>query len=191
MWRRAARTALEHHTWSMDLVRGPLTNVSVYEVGGASWTRGYAKSKTPAKKRGGPVQGGSAPTSPAMKRSVDSHWQLLMDAATPKALEPENLSDEELEAFAAKAKEYSQKMMAQHRAWQKDINQKIRLKRAALAALPVGFLRDEASKEDLSLFPLKRQSPMLTPPIEGFYEEKQMRAEEAVSGIGGKTGPTR
>ena len=135
--------------------------------------------------------GSRAPTNAAMKRSVDAHWKLLMDAATPEPLEPENLTEEELAAFAEKAKEYSRKTMAQHREWQRDINQKIRLKRAALAALPEGFLRDEATKEDLALFPLKRQTPMVTPPIEGFYEEKQRRAEEAVSGASGRDGPSR
>jgi hypothetical protein len=32
---------------------------------------------------------------------------------------------------------------------------------------------------------------MVTPPIEGFYEEKQRRAEEAVSGASGRDGPSR
>ena len=157
-------------------------------LGGA---RHYAKAKKTQGKRRGPVGVSAAPTNAAMKRSVDAHWQLLMDAATPTPLEPENLSEEDLESFAEKAKEYSRRTMAQHREWQRDINQKIRLKRAALAALPEGFLRDEATKEDLSLFPLKRQTPMVTPPIEGFYEEKQRRAEEAVSGASGRDGPSR
>lgn len=177
---------------------GSVAQVSGHELGVAPMILGgarhYAKAKkTQAKKRGGPVGVSSVPTNAAMKRSVDGHWQLLMDASTPKPLEPEKLSDEDIQAFAAKAKVYSQKKMAQHREWQRDINQKIRLKRAALAALPEGFLRDEASKEDLTLFPLKRHSPFLTPPIDGFYEEKQMRAEEAVSGAGGRAtgGPTR
>lgn len=193
MWRRLARVALGRCDCGVGSTRGrALTELHLFQpVGGA---RGYAKAKkTPAaKKRGGAVQGGSAPTSPAMKRSVDSHWQLLVDAATPAVLEPENLSETTLAEFAAKAQAYSSKKMAQHRAWQGDMNQKIRLKRAAIAALPSGFLRDEASKEDLTLFPLSRQSPLMTPPIDGYWEKKQRMAEEAVSGAGPRSaGPTR
>ena len=44
--------------------------------------------------------------------------------------------------------------MAQHREWQNDINEKIRYKRNAIAALPEGYLRDAAMVEDLALFPL-------------------------------------
>ena len=196
MWRRAAHSALAHGAWGAGSAFGPAARAALGEprvapamiVGGA---RHYAKAKKTQGKRRGPVGVSAAPTNAAMKRSVDAHWKLLMDAATPEPLEPENLTEEELAAFAEKAKEYSRKMMAQHREWQRDINQKIRLKRAALAALPEGFLRDEATKEDLALFPLKRHSPMQTPPIEGFYEEKQARAEEAVSGASGRDGPSR
>ena len=86
--------------------------------------------------------------------------------------------------------------MAQHRAFQKDINDKIRHKRAAIAALPAGYLRDHAETPDNALFPLKRRLPGLdTPVIEGYYEEKQRKAEAAVMGAGdggmGAAGPTR
>jgi hypothetical protein len=113
-----------------------------------------------------------------------AQWNTLLAAMTPVEIPAENLSAEELAEFEARAKAYSKKKMAQHRAWQKDITDKIRHKRAAVAALPEGYLRTAAEQEDHALFPLKRQTPMMTPPIEGFYEEKQRKAEEAVSGEG-------
>lgn len=97
---------------------------------------------------------------------------------------PENLSEDELRDFEARAKEYSRRKMAQHRAWQTDINDKIRHKRAAVEALPEGYLRDAAALEDLAMFPLKRPTPQATPRVEGYYEEKQRKAEEAVTASG-------
>lgn len=80
--------------------------------------------------------------------------QTLMAAITPAQIPKEELSQEELREFEARAKEYSRLKMAQHRAWQEDLNNKIRLKRAALAALPAGYLRDAAMVEDHAMFPL-------------------------------------
>ena len=107
-----------------------------------------------------------------------------------------NISEEELKEFQLRAAEYSRKKMAQHRAFQKDINDKIRHKRAAIAALPPGYLRDHAETPDNVLFPLKRRLPGWdTPAIEGYYEEKQRAMEEAVmggkEGVIGSAGPSR
>lgn len=77
-----------------------------------------------------------------------------MAAMTPADLPKEELTEEELKHFEARAKEYSRMKMAQHRAWQTDIDNKIRHKRAAIAALPEGYLRDAAMKEDHAMFPL-------------------------------------
>jgi len=92
------------------------------------------------------------------------------------------LSAEELEAYAEKAKAYSREKMRADRAFQKDINEKIRIKKAAIMALPEGAVRDAALVQDDDLFPLKRKLPSYTPAIPGYYEEKQRLAEEAVGG---------
>lgn len=70
--------------------------------------------------------------------------------------------------------------MRQHREMQKDLSQKLKLKHAALAALPEQ-LRATASLPDDTPFPMKRLLPWDTPEIPGFFEEKQRQAEEAVS----------
>jgi hypothetical protein len=151
--------------------------------------RGKKTKKQSSSKQGS--QGGKgrsgmagAVANPAMKATVDKHFDLFMRSYAPAEIEKETLTAEQLEEYEARAKEYSKMKMAQHRAWQKDITDKIRHKRAAVAALPEGYLRTAAEQEDHALFPLKRQTPMMTPPIEGFYEEKQRKAEEAVSGEG-------
>ena len=56
-------------------------------------------------------------------------------------------------AMRCRAKEYSRQKMQQHREWQKDLTTKLKLKQAAIAALPEGFLRDAALVEDTALFP--------------------------------------
>lgn len=55
--------------------------------------------------------------------------------------------------------------MRQHRAWQAGLSAKLKLKQAALEALPP-HLRAEAAKPDLALFPLNRQIWRETPATE-------------------------
>ena len=57
--------------------------------------------------------------------------------------------------------------MQAHRAWQADLTTKLKLKRAAVAALPP-HLRAAAEVPDNELFPLNREMWTHTPPIEGF-----------------------
>lgn len=155
-----------------------------------------AKKKQPVKKK--PTGAPKAEVNPQMKAAVDRYKDMLLGTVPRMSKEQmaENLTDEELKEFENRAREYSSKKMAQHRAFQKDINDKIRHKRAAIAALPAGYLRDHAETPDNALFPLKRRLPGLdTPVIEGYYEEKQREAEAAVMGAGdggmGAAGPTR
>uniref|UniRef100_A0A6U3I300 Large ribosomal subunit protein mL40 n=1 Tax=Mantoniella antarctica TaxID=81844 RepID=A0A6U3I300_9CHLO len=141
-------------------------------------TRHYAKKAGKQQKRTGGVIP-QAPTNPGMKRAVENHFAALMEAMTPLQIPKENLTAEQLEEYEARAKEYSRKKMAQHRAWQVDIDNKIRHKRAAMAALPAGFIQDAAMLEDHALFPMKRVEPQATPNIKGYAEEKLKRAEQA------------
>ncbi len=70
--------------------------------------------------------------------------------------------------------------MAQHRAFQADLVAKLRLKNAALEALPEA-LRAAASAPDYTPFPARRSIPMETPPIPGYFEALRAAAEEVVS----------
>ncbi|KAF8071146.1 RH1 [Scenedesmus sp. PABB004] len=63
----------------------------------------------------------------------------------------------------SRAKEFSRLRMREHAAWVADVAGKIRLKRAALQALPPA-LRDAAQQEDLAPFPLTRHFLYDTPP---------------------------
>lgn len=116
------------------------------------------------------------------ERTTREHRETFLRAIAPSDVAEDALSEEELEAYEAKAKAYSREKMRAERAFAKDINEKIRIKTAAVEALPAGAVRDAAMVEDDELFPLKRKLPSYTPAIPGYYEEKQRLAEEAVSG---------
>ena len=122
-----------------------------------------------------------AVANPAMKATVDEHFDLFMRSYAPAEIEKETLTAEQLEEYEARAKEYSKMKMAQHRAWQKDIAGKIRHKLVAIKSLPEGFIRDAAAAPDYSSFSMKRTRPSLTPAIPGFYEAKQEKAEKVVT----------
>jgi len=154
--------------------------------------RGYAskkqaKSKASQGKRSG--KGGKGLGSIAVPAKVEATTKgnklTYLEALTPTPSEgrgEETLTEEELKEFERRAKEYSRMKMRQERDFQRDLNEKIRIKMAAIAALPEGETRDAAMVEDTELFPLKRRLPSATPPIPGYYEEKQRLAEEAVAG---------
>lgn len=59
-----------------------------------------------------------------------------------------------------------------HREWQKDITLKIKLREAAINALPEE-LRAAAREPDNEPFPPNRQMWTLTPPIPGFQEQQE------------------
>ena len=150
----------------------------------ASKGKKQSKSKSSQGKRS-KARGGmqAPPVSARVEHTTKGNRDVYLDAITPpETYDVDELTPEELEEYEAKAKAYSRAKMAASRAFQADINEKIRIKKAAVEALPEGAVRDAARVEDLSLFPLKRKTPTHTPPIAGFYEEKQRLAEEAVSG---------
>jgi hypothetical protein len=63
-------------------------------------------------------------------------------------------------------------MMQEERAWQKDMTTKLKLKQAAIAALPTKELRDAALVEDLTPFPADRMVWTHTPPAPDFGQNK-------------------
>jgi hypothetical protein len=75
-----------------------------------------------------------------------------------------------------RAKEYSRQKMRQHRAWQAEFMTKVKLRDAALAALPES-LREAAMAPDLTPFPSTRQVWMETPPHEKG-DSKQVQQED-------------
>lgn len=182
----------------VGLLRGKNSRSNnVVEGCGGAWNatttrRGYAskkqaKSKASQGKRSG--KGGKGLGSIAVPAKVEATTKgnklTYLEALTPTPSEgraEETLTEEELKEFERRAKEYSRMKMRQERDFQRDLNEKIRIKMAAIAALPEGETRDAAMVEDTELFPLKRRLPSATPPIPGYYEEKQRLAEEAVAG---------
>lgn len=91
--------------------------------------------------------------------------QVLIDALSPPQKKRE-FTEEELLDAAARAKEFSRQKMRQHRAWQAQFMAKVKLRDAAVAALPNQRLRDAAMTMDLTPFPSNRQMWVETPPLE-------------------------
>lgn len=91
--------------------------------------------------------------------------QVLIDALSPPQTKRE-FTEEELLDAAARAKEFSRQKMRQHRAWQAQFMAKVKLRDAAVAALPNQRLRDAAMTMDLTPFPSNRQVWVETPPLE-------------------------
>ena len=94
----------------------------------------------------------------------DPHMQRIISMLAPQIRSPPQAASEEQAAdIAAKAKTYSRLKMKQHHAWMNDIDTKIKLKRAAIAALPLE-LQEAAKQEDTTPFPLTRHYLYHTPP---------------------------
>jgi hypothetical protein len=149
-------------------------------------SKGKSKSKASQGKRSG--KGGKGLGSIAVPGKVEATTKgnklTYLEALTPAGRHgaEDAPTEEELVEFERRAKEYSRMKMREERDFQRDLNEKIRIKMAAIEALPAGETRDAAMVEDTDLFPLKRRLPSETPPIPGYYEEKQRLAEEAVAG---------
>ena len=60
------------------------------------------------------------------------------------------------------------------------LTKRLKLKQAAIAALPTEWLREEAMREDHELFPLNRQIFTDTPPI--IVDEKDKKKEKKEAG---------
>jgi hypothetical protein len=187
--RRAFVTAPRRDDFFDAAVKSSSTTTSF--AASLSLSRAYAskgkkasKSKSSQGKRTKGKGMGALPISAKAEHTTKGNKNTYLEALTKlDATEiEENLTPEELAEYEARAKAYSREKMRAERAFAADINEKIRIKKAAIAALPAGATRDAAMVEDEDLFPLKRKLPMYTPAIPGFYEDKQRLAEEAVSG---------
>ncbi|KDD74354.1 hypothetical protein H632_c1376p1 [Helicosporidium sp. ATCC 50920] len=105
---------------------------------------------------------------------------MLIKALSPRQVSGSSLPVEALAEAEQKAKEYSRQAMRAHRAWQADLSAKLRLKNAALDALPK-FLQPAAREPDLSPFPLNRNVWTATPPPEQTAVGAQKRERKARS----------
>jgi hypothetical protein len=128
-----------------------------------------AKVKTKVKGKQQQSKKGAQSKKPRRVESVpfpdkDPHMQRIISMLAPQTRSPlQAVSVEEAAAIAAKAKAYSRMKMQAHHAWMNDINTKIKLKRAAIAALPPD-LQEAAKQEDVTPFPLTRHYYYQTPP---------------------------
>lgn len=111
----------------------------------------YATKKAAAK---------AIPASTSSDGSLNKLLKLLEPQEKPK------LSPEDAREAKQRTVEYSKLMMREHREWQKDMTTKIKLKLAAIEALPSGHLKEAARIEDLSLPPPNRVMWTDTPPID-------------------------
>ena len=66
--------------------------------------------------------------------------------------------------------------MREHRLWQADLSGKLKLKEAAIAALPQDLVA-AAREPDYTPFPANRQVWTETPPVEGFAESGRPKAQ--------------
>ncbi|KAL1205355.1 hypothetical protein V5N11_011634 [Cardamine amara subsp. amara] len=78
------------------------------------------------------------------------------------------------------AKEYSRVLMREHRARRVAENNLMKMRKAALEALPEN-LKKAALERDLTPFPANRGMATLTPPIEGYLEKLMNAAKKSSS----------
>lgn len=131
-----------------------------------------AKVARPKKAGGGKTSAKSTSKEMANESSKDKRLQMLLKVLEPAKIEVRKHTAEELKDAEARFKDYSRKKMAQHRAWQTDLTNKIRLRDAAIAALPAE-LRDAAEEPDCTPFPADRLVATHTPPIPGYGKSGQ------------------
>mmetsp|Transcript_25982 Transcript_25982/g.56351 ORF Transcript_25982/g.56351 Transcript_25982/m.56351 type:complete len:199 (+) Transcript_25982:122-718(+) len=128
-----------------------------------------------------PPKGGGQRDVSALKASVDQHLNTYLKVLAPKPYIKEEISEEQLAKDAEYAKEYSRKKMNQHRRHQRMLANKLKLQKAAVAALPQE-LAEAARNPDLTPFPMRRHIWYNTPPITGFMERKMQGDEAGVMG---------
>lgn len=131
---------------------------------------GEADAATKGKGKGGKTEKGKGEKSGDQR---DRNTLLVEAALKPQILQKEVLSEEQLESAAAMAKEYSRLKMAEHRLQRAGESARLKLKMAAIAALPAGQLQDAAMVPDLTPFPAGRMAPTLTPPLMTSFEERE------------------
>ncbi len=129
---------------------------SLRRAGGARWPPQLQLSAAFAKE---------ASAGGGRKAEGDTRLNTILAALAPKAAPPPPPTPEEAAADAARAREHSRRLMAAHRELQADLSTKLRLKQAAVAALPPD-LRAAAEVPDLAPFPANRRIWTESPPPE-------------------------
>ena len=71
------------------------------------------------------------------------------------------------------AKEFSRMMMREHRVQQAAESTRLKMKLAAIQALPCGKLREAAMEADFTPFPTNRIAASLTPPLQELVDERE------------------
>ncbi|KAK3275881.1 hypothetical protein CYMTET_16010 [Cymbomonas tetramitiformis] len=97
---------------------------------------------------------------------VYEHLEAFVDAAEPIHVPKEELDPDTAAQDKARAREYNKMKMAEHRAWQRDINTLIKLQKDAISALPPE-LQAAAMVPDMNPFPSRRHIFYETPPKKG------------------------
>ncbi|WIA32126.1 hypothetical protein OEZ86_002976 [Tetradesmus obliquus] len=133
-------------------------------------------AKAAAKKKAAPAKGKNQKGPQAAKKQkqrMDSkpfdekdplNQKVISMLVPPAAAQPPApRSAEQQQEMVARAKQYSRQKMQEHAQWQEDLCMKLKLKKAALQALPPE-LRAAALQEDLTPFPLTRHFLYDTPP---------------------------
>eukprot|EP00271_Cylindrocystis_brebissonii_P017143 TRINITY_DN4327_c0_g1_i1.p1 TRINITY_DN4327_c0_g1~~TRINITY_DN4327_c0_g1_i1.p1 ORF type:complete len:183 (-),score=31.27 TRINITY_DN4327_c0_g1_i1:1028-1576(-) len=108
------------------------------------------------------------------KESVES---LIEEALKDEKVATVKMDSEQAAMELAMAKEYSRKRMAMHRASSVGEVTRLKMKLAAIEALPEGKLRDAARVPDFSPFPTNRIAASLTPPMQGVLEDRARELE--------------
>jgi len=102
--------------------------------------------------------------------------------------------DQEQEEARQREREYARRRRLEFNAWRSDLADKLKLKRAALAALPAA-LRADALREDLAPFPLARNALFDAPPSryleEGEEDNEEDKKKNDKAGGGGGGSKTR
>jgi hypothetical protein len=151
----------------------PLPGVSaVYSLQPCRGAAKKAGKKTTAAAKGkgkkGPVKATKQRMESKPFNDKDPLMQKVVAMLVPPVQHPQQPSRRQQAELEARSKEYSRLKMHEHRAWQHDLTVKLRLKKAAIQALPPA-LRAAALQEDLTPFPLTRHFLYDQPP-DGYKE---------------------
>lgn len=156
--------ALRHRIQAAAAAAAQGTQTEAFATAAQQPSAGARKQKITTSKA--PKQAASSKAA-REESAAERKFKLLLDVLTPEETDDAPLSAEQQAEYTQRAKAYSRAKMAEERAWQRDLTRKIKLKDAALAALPPK-LREAAAQPDMTPFPLDRMVPTHTPPIKGF-----------------------
>lgn len=163
---------------SSTIVCAQLTNLRLFgQLGFATQPKSGSsgagsKVARPKKASSGKPSAKATSKEMANESSKDKRLQMLLKVLEPGEIKEKKHTADELKDAETRSKEYSRMKMAEHRAWQTDLTNKIRLRDAALAALPAE-LRISAGEPDYTPFPTDRLVATHTPPIPGYGKSGQ------------------